>query len=280
MDPAMATAPPQDNSTSTTFPPEPKPNRCHLLSLPAELRTQIYEEALSPTATLHLTSTKTKRHATLPILAPPLIATNHQINQECSSLLYSNNEICIIIDAHDTCWPIISETRLPQSVLEKLEHVFLVLDCTASFRADYEDVDFTALEALKSLKTLRLAVVYDSASGLREIYEEFNPLTEILSRVPASTRVLCGVAEGSQQAEYLAEAVRKKKMPVTQWTNGNGNLRNAIEDRAISVIESETLKVAVAAVEDDVRGTKLGAHADVFSAYRAEQRTVTFRSAV
>lgn len=141
-------------------------------------------------------------------------------------------------------------------------------------------MDFTALEALKSLKTLRLAVVFDSSSGLGEIYEEFNPLTEILSRIPSGARILCGVEEDSPQASYLAETVRKKKMPVTQWTNGNGNLRNAIEDRAISVIESEALKAVVAAVEDDVRGTKLGAHGDVFSAYRAEQRTVTFRSAV
>ncbi|PPJ54026.1 hypothetical protein CBER1_02949 [Cercospora berteroae] len=274
----MAGTSPKD-ITSTASPPQSDYN-CHLLSLPAELRTQIYEEALSPTATLHLTSTKTKRHATLPILAPSLLATNHQINQECSSLLYSNNEICIIIDAHDTCWPIISETRLPQPVLEKLELVFLILDCTASFRADYEDVDFTALEALKSLKTLRLAVVFDRASGLGEIYGEFNPLTEILSRVPASTRILCGVGEDSAPARYLAEAVRKKKMPVTQWRNGNGNLRNTIEDRAISVIEKQTLEAAVAAVESDVRGTKLGAHRDVFSAYRADQGTVTFRSAV
>lgn len=272
---------PKDD-TITSSPPQSdslKPGKCHLLSLPAELRTQIYEEALCPTGTLHLSSTKTKRHATLPVLAPSLLATNHQINEECHNLLYSN-EVCIIIDAHDTCWPIISETRLPQSILEKLEHIFLILDCTASFRADYEDVDFTALEALKSLKTLRLAVMYDSASGLREIYEEFNPLTEILSRIPASTRILCGVEEDSPQAKYLAETVRKKKMPVTQWRNGNGNLRNTFEDRAISVIEQQTLEAAVAAVEEDVRGTKLGAHSDVFSAYRADQGTVTFRSAV
>lgn len=242
--------------------------RCHLLALPAELREQIYNLCLCPTGVLHLTTTKSKRHATSPILAPALLATNRQINREASDLLLAN-EICLILDAHDTCWPIISETRLPQNVLEKLEHVFFILDCTSNFRASYEDVDFTALEALISLKKLRLAVMFDEASGLEDVFEEFNALTEILSRVPAKTEFVSEVVEGSQQAEYVREAIENRMGHVNNWSNGGLIPRHAA--RIIKTIRQDALKAAVDAVEPDVRGSKSGGSSDVFAAYRGDR---------
>ncbi|KAI5361868.1 hypothetical protein Slin15195_G055190 [Septoria linicola] len=258
-------------TTNNSLDNEPTPpSKCHLLSLPAELRNQIFEEALCPTGTLHLTTTKSKRYATNPIISPPLLATNHQIHNETKPLLLSN-EICLTLDAHDTCWPVIAETILSQPILEKLEHVFLILDCTANFRADYEDVDFTALEALISLKTLRLAVVYDEMSGLADFYPEFNAMSEILCRVPAETLIVSMVEEGSWQADHLAEAMHKRQMPVSQFGNGNGNLRNVVQQRSIKRIEQETLDAAVRTASTDVRGSKSGKNGDVFASYRVEQ---------
>ena len=242
--------------------------RCHLLALPAELREQIYNQCLCPAGVLHLTTTKSKRHATTPILAPALLATNRQIHREASDLLLAN-EICLILDAHDTCWPIISETRLPQNILEKLEHVFFILDCTSNFRASYEDVDFTALEALISLKKLRSVVMYDEASGLEDVFEEFNAMTEILSRVPASVKIVHEVVEGSQQAEYLREAVENRMGHLNNWSNGGFIPRNAA--RNIKTIEQDALKAAVNAIERDVRGNKSGGSSDVFAAYRGDR---------
>ena len=97
-----------------------------LFDLPPELRLRIYEYTLAPTGVLSLTTTATKRRAVLPVISPQMLATCTQLYHEAKDILYSNNEVCISIDAHDTCWPTISERRLPQPVLQKLQHVCLI----------------------------------------------------------------------------------------------------------------------------------------------------------
>ncbi|KAF2764315.1 hypothetical protein EJ03DRAFT_256674, partial [Teratosphaeria nubilosa] len=131
-----------------------------LFDLPPELRLRIYEYSLAPTGVLSLTSTKTNRKLIQPAVVPALLRTCKQINDEIDSLLFSDNQICISVNAHDTCWRTISESLLPQRVLEKVQHLCVILDCTNYFNASYADVDFSPFEALVSLKTIRIAMIY------------------------------------------------------------------------------------------------------------------------
>jgi hypothetical protein len=103
-----------------------------LLSLPAELRLRIYSFALAPTGSIYLHRTSTKRYAVTPsTISPALLATCRQINYEASGVLYTENVVHIAVDGHDTSWPAINEARLPQFVLQKLEHLCVLLDCTS-----------------------------------------------------------------------------------------------------------------------------------------------------
>ncbi|KXS95795.1 hypothetical protein AC579_9941 [Pseudocercospora musae] len=167
---------PDSKDQTTAIPPKPEEQQQQLkpfpfLSLPPEVRNRIYEWCLCPTQILSLTRTKSSRFATTPTITPQLLRTNKKIYNECGqnhSYLFEN-EICLSLDAHDTSWPVISETRLPQHVLERLEKVCMVFDVTETFRASYrEDVDFTALTALTNLTNLRLGVVFDESSGYPE----------------------------------------------------------------------------------------------------------------
>jgi hypothetical protein len=128
-----------------------------LLSLPAELRLRIYSFALAPTGSIYLHRTSTKRYAVTPsTISPALLATCRQINYEASGVLYTENVVHIAVDGHDTSWPAINEARLPQFVLQKLEHLCVLLDCTSVLWAKYGTVDLEAFTALTELRTLRL----------------------------------------------------------------------------------------------------------------------------
>jgi len=205
--------------------PTTDPEPCRLLSLPAELRLRIYSFALAPTGSIYLHRTPSKRHAITPSsISPALLATNRQINAEATGVLYVENTVFIALDAHDTAWPTINEARLPQPVLQRLEHLCVLLDCTAVLWRPYDAVDFDAFTALTTLKTLRLRalVLPDEAEEFAEDGDDQNaagdpnqqggnegpPLppaeptwkfpqfarlaAEILERVPASTRVFYG----------------------------------------------------------------------------------------
>lgn len=194
-------------------------DQCGLLQLPAELRVRIWEYVLAPTGTLCLTRTNTKRFATDPVLAPRILATCRQIHHEAASMLYAENSICITVDAHDTCWPLIPESRLPQRVLGKLQHMCIILNCINNFSASYEDVDWTALSALTSLQTLRIALVrseHDSDPERMwprpESMEQLLPV--ILERIPAAARVTYGTKPGSPErgvAERLIETSNRAR---------------------------------------------------------------------
>ena len=194
---------------------------CRLLSLPAELRLRIYSFALAPTGSIYLHRTPNKRHAVTPSsITPALLATNRQIRAEATGALYVENTVAIALDAHDTAWPTINEARLPQPVLQRLEHLCVLLDCTAVLWRRYDAVDFEAFTALTALKTLRLRALVlpdeviadgdddqdvdpDQQGGNNDPppppaeptwkFPNFAPLAaEILERVPASTRIFYG----------------------------------------------------------------------------------------
>lgn len=233
-------------------------HRCRLLELPAEIRNSIYHYALAPTGSVALTSTKTKRFAITPTLAPALLATCNQIHSEAANILYSDNTVCITVDAEDTCWPTIAETRLPQRSLEKLQHLFVILDCTAQyFNASFADVDWAPFSALTSLKTLRLAILIHRNSHrfaptfLDESVTEL--LTQVLERVPAYTSIFFEIEEGSEEHPHLAHVI--------------GRLQRYLPPDSIIQVDADTCERAR---DNPVleQGCKSGALEDVFAEYR------------
>ncbi|KAH9809830.1 hypothetical protein Tdes44962_MAKER06071 [Teratosphaeria destructans] len=183
-----------------------------LLDLPPELRLRIYESALAITGVLSLTSTKTHRKVIQPAISPALLRTCKQIYYEIDSLLFSDNEICISVNAHDTCWPTIPDSLLPPRVLPKVQHLCVVLDCTNYFNASYADVDFSPFEALVSLKTLRIAMIYRKQYPSQKLtplhisdYKDYNVVAQILERVPATALVTYGTVPGSAQHDFLQQ---------------------------------------------------------------------------
>ena len=235
--------------------------RCHLLELPAELRLRIYEYALAPTGTLSLTSTKSKRRATVPILAPALLATCRQIHAEAAHILYTDNSVCITVDAHDTCWPTIAESRLPQRILEKLQHMSVILDATSYFSAGYEDVDWTAFSALISLKTIRITLLTVGIRPstnflprrlrpLRELVAELLP--EILERIPAATQISYGTHSCSEERKISDHAVEVRQ---------RGRLDKM---RLIEVDAYELTEIGLGVAKNVERGCKSGGVDDVF----------------
>ena len=212
------------------------PQPCRLLALPAELRLRIYSFALAPTGSIYLHRTPSKRHAVTPSsISPALLATNHQIHSEATGVLYVENTVHIAVDAHDTAWPAINEARLPQPVLQRLEHLCVLLDCSAVLWGRYGSVDFGAFTALTALKTLRLRVLAlpderdedgdgddgqdPNQQGNGSIDPPAEPTwkfpnfallaVEILERVPASTKIMYGPDEDGTRSR-ISTARRAK----------------------------------------------------------------------
>jgi hypothetical protein len=272
----------------------PRPTPCHLLALPAELRLQIYTSVLAPTGTLYLHRTPTKRHAITPSITPALLATNRQIHAEATGVLYTENTVHIAIDAHDTAWPAINEARLPLRVLGKLEHLCVLLDCTAVFWGRYAGVDFEAFTALEALRTLRVRVLAledrveeedeedgddDQKSGQGPVeatwkFKKFPLLVvEILERVPVATRIFYGLEARKGEGDAAKVDVvgplapfDQNYTPKHQTTTLPGTSHRA-EAREVS---AEDLREGLEGIEDleGRRGCKAGTVKDPWSGYR------------
>ena len=198
-----------------------------LLNLPAEIRVQIYTEALCPSTTLCLTGSATHRFAAFPKVSPSLLQTCRQIAHEARGFLHENNQVCIAVNAHDTTWPIVSDGRLPPSVRRRLRHVTVLLDCSANFRASYEDVDFDAFADFTALRTLRVAIiahegvfapVTQNDHEQQEQQQEDQPqvrlvqlLSQVLERVPPDVVALGGFDQDPVQEKFLGDLLRMRR---------------------------------------------------------------------
>ncbi|KAK5109848.1 hypothetical protein LTR62_006455 [Meristemomyces frigidus] len=233
-----------------------------LLDLPTELRLRVYEMVLAPTGVLHLHSTTTRRKAVSPSITTALLRTNHQIYHEASNILLDQNEVTLVVNAHDTCWPTISESRLSQATLERLQHFCVILDCTEYFNASYSDVDLDAFSALTDLKTLRISSIYRRnypSQCLAPLHipqlKEFNVVAQILERVPATTELLFGTDEqNSQKCEIVQDLII---------------LRNAGDGGNVEEAPVADLQAAAEGVPGLVRGCKSEGRADVYAWSRA-----------
>jgi hypothetical protein len=246
-------------------------DRCRLLDLPAELRLRIYEYALAPTGSLALTSTRSKRRATVPVLGPCLLATCRQIYTEAAHILYAENAVCITVDAHDTCWPIVAENRLPQHTLEKVQHLTILLDCTSYFNASYHDVDWDALSALISLRTLRLSLITVGGipTGTSFVTRQLRPLSdvitglwpEILERIPPSTEILYGTDANSDERKAADRMIEIRQ-------------RGRLDKLTVMEVEREELaEMGLEVTKYVERGCKSGTVEDVFQLHREGSST-------
>jgi hypothetical protein len=276
----------------------PKPSL--LLSLPAELRLRIYSFALAPTGSIYLHRTSNKRYAVTPsTISPALLATNRQINYEASGVLYTENVVHIAVDGHDTSWPAINEARLPQPVLQKLEHLCVLLDCTALLWGQYGSVDLDAFTALTELRTLRLRALVlpdeveeeeddndpnAAAAAIQQQvvqapveptwkFKNFPLLAvEILERVPVNTKILYGRDTSAYEPNATdlslpgpREPFDKFYTPKFEITTLPGQSRDAVAREVIA----EDLRTNLASVDlEGRRGIKAGTVKDVWAYYR------------
>jgi hypothetical protein len=284
----------------------PAPSR--LLALPAELRLRIYSFALAPTGSIYLHRTPTKRHAVTPsTISPALLATNRQIHAEATGVLYTENVVHIAVDAHDTAWPAINEARTPQPVLQKIEHLCILLDCTSVLWGRYGSVDFEALTALTALRTLRLRALAlpdeveededdDAAAAANAPQVASAPVepawkfkafpllaVEILERVPVTTKILYGIDTSEDESDATAldelgphEPFDKYYTPKYKTTTMPGRSHLAVARE----VSAEDLQESLRNVDPEVidlegrRGCKAGTVKDVWSGYRNLLRSV------
>jgi hypothetical protein len=240
--------------------------RCYLLELPAELRLRCWEAALAPTGSLFLTRNRDKLHKVEPIISPALLRTCHQIHDEAAPILYEQNSVCLSVNINDNAFPLIPKSRLPQAVLAKLQHMCLILDgCSfyahsGPYESTYDDVDWNAVTALTSLKTVRLTVlavalpprpickdeVYFTAA--KKYCQDL--LREVVERVPASTKITYGTGEGSAERDIVTSILKRyNDYPVSDHEAGE--------------VDGESLALAASTMEAEA-GCKSGSVADVF----------------
>jgi hypothetical protein len=272
-----------------------------LLALPAELRLRIYSFALAPTGSIYLHRTPTKRHAVTPsTISPALLATG---------VLYTENIVHIAVDAHDTAWPAINEARTPQPVLQKIEHLCILLDCTSVlWGSRYGSVDFEALTALTALRSLRLralalpdeveededdnaAAAAGNAQPVASApveptwqFKDFPLLAvEVLERVPVTTKILYGLDTSEDESDAAAldkpgphEPFDKYYTPKYKTTTMPGRSHLAVARE----VSAEDLQESLRSVDPEVvdlegrRGCKAGTVKDVWSGYRNLLRSV------
>jgi hypothetical protein len=179
-------------------------------------------------------------------------------------MIFAKNSICITIDAQAVDTPLIAESRLPQPVLEKMQRVCLILDCTATFRAPFTELDLDVLRAFVNVEHLRVAVVLrtdpDAASeAMRASLGTLLGL--VLERIPARARVEYGMVVGSEE-EKIAEELKVRRQKTFRR-----------EQRVVvMVVGSSELEGLAKGVPPNLeKGSLSGGVADVFAEYRGRR---------
>jgi hypothetical protein len=171
--------------------PDPQPPKAAFMTIPVELRLEIYSHLLHQTPanphysprSYYTTTTTTSNGASCPINGS-LLRTNHQINAEATDFLYGDNTFL----AHPsllTSFPRLSPSATPVSdpaALRRIHRLRLPirLDCAPAFTAD------AATIALSGLEQLTVHLLNGSFLGA-------DAGDKAASNVPANLRLLEGV---------------------------------------------------------------------------------------
>lgn len=175
----------------------------------------------------------------------------------------------------------ISEKRLPQHVLERLEHVAIILDAATTFYSSYRYIDWSALSALVSLKTLQLSIVGQkeaSSIGPASWLDYYDLLEEVLERIPASATITWGTKNGSAERSLLETVVTKRQRGRTGTdvqTFGLGN--NPVTVQELTAAEYDDM---VEIIDGIKQGERSGGLDDVFADYREDRMKMYSRARV
>jgi hypothetical protein len=220
------------------------------LDLPPELRNQIYRKVLAP-GTVSLVSCRHHNpRGTTPGLVPGILAACKQVRQEAADLLFENTFLVAFCpDFMGVRRSALHRAQLPLHVLSKITSLVLVVDCIR-FRNIHSDL--TALQALTSLKTLRIIAIEEEAQQhVIPVASLSVVLQEIATRIPAS----CDVYYGSRPGREASFTIHMLDVLSTKSVDGVGD--HPVEE----VRETDVAKLREAAenVPDDVvQGSKSG----------------------
>lgn len=173
----------------------------------------------------------------------------------------------------------ISENRLPQHALERLEHAAIILDAATTFYSSYRYIDWSALSALVSLKSLQLSIVWQKEAsniGPASWLDFYDLLEEVLERIPQSTAVTFGTKEGSPERALLGSVAEKRqrgRSGAEVRTIGLGNAPVTVQE--LTAAEYEELADIIGGIN---QGAQSGGVDDVFGEYR-QGRMKTFSRA-
>ncbi|KAK8230797.1 hypothetical protein HDK77DRAFT_494091 [Phyllosticta capitalensis] len=199
--------------TSSSEPSAPLISR--LLSLPAELRLRIYQEALTaPDAAIRMYFSFQRNHRVQPRLGLGLLRTCRQIHAECQEVVVKENAVFAYADCFQPSAPAIGSSQLPPPALHTIRTLFLVLDVSEAYDSSLEALpspsslsNFAPLAQLAALRRLRVAVV--ARRRFCQGLQWWKALLGcVIERVPPECRVEWGSETGAQrESNGLEEAV-------------------------------------------------------------------------
>lgn len=170
------------------------------LDLPAELRNRVYRLCLVPTGFLSLQSCAHQVPlGTYPALTLGILSTNKQIAEEAKDIIFENTVVAnMILFAHTK--PIVHRSQMPWHVLSSLTKLTLIVE------GHNTDVDWTPLQALTSLKVLRVATIQDGDSDKTDALV---PLLErIIPRVPRDCIMDYGCRPG-EETKHIRDKINR-----------------------------------------------------------------------
>ena len=141
--------------------------------------------------------------------------------------------------------PVLHRTQLPKHVLPKITKLVLVVDAT---RSGYPFCDFSSLQALTALKSLRLTAI-ESTAAIR-VAEDWEPiLNEILIRVPKN----CTFTYGNGGIEEVNSHAQEMLDRIKGYLKSGARRPVQAKHTEASVLEAMAKKIP-----EDVKGSKNG----------------------
>jgi hypothetical protein len=179
-------------------------------------------------------------------------------------MVFAQNTICITADAQALDAPLIPESRLPQKVLERLQRVCLILDCTATYKSPFSELDPQVLSAFINVQHLRVAVVLrtDGDAASQDMRDSlWMLLSYVIQHAPPRARIEYGVVAGSDE-ERIADELKIRRQKTFRH-----------EQRVVVVVVpgSELAEMTLGYVSMFDQGCHSGGVADVFAEYRGQR---------
>ncbi|KXS98389.1 hypothetical protein AC578_4643 [Pseudocercospora eumusae] len=223
-----APEPATESSTAVTQDPS---KGFRFLDLPAELRNSVYREHLAPMGYICLL---TRDWHGVHLYQPEfftdiasgadisILSTNRQVHGEAKSILYRENNICCVGLISTSFQPFIDVHTLPNSALPLLASLTLICDHRPGQNQDqhwYERVNWMQLQAMTTLKNIRICIVEREEQRHQNLYKHFI-LQNIIERIPDDCEVAFGPKESYEQDtidEVIEESDERAPISPARW---------------------------------------------------------------